>query len=174
MFAVIKNGGRQFKVSVGEQLEVNRLPVEDGTQLTIKEVLLISDEDRTLIGTPFVENAAVLATVVRKARGEKLIVFRYKAKKRFRHRRGHRQELTILSIDDIVADGKSLITGEAPRAKETPAQDEQDELATPASTTSTDETSTTDTGDVDTDAGQRPARRRRVVRADESESDTEE
>jgi large subunit ribosomal protein L21 len=151
------------------------LPVEDGAQITIEEVLLISDEDRTLIGTPFVENAVVLATAVRQARGEKLIVFRYKAKKRFRHRRGHRQELTILSIDDIVADGKSLITGEAPRAKETPAQDEQDELATPTSPTSpasTDETSTNETDDAD--AEQKPTRRRRVVQADESESNTEE
>lgn len=175
MFAVIKNGGRQYKVAVGEQLEVNRLPVEDGAQVRLDEVLLISDEDRTLIGTPFVENAVVLATAVRQARGEKLIVFRYKAKKRFRHRRGHRQELTILSIDDIVADGKSLITGEAPRAKETPAQDAQDELATPTSPTpptSTDETSTNETGDAD--AEQKPTRRRRVVQADESESNTEE
>jgi large subunit ribosomal protein L21 len=172
MFAVIKNGGRQYKVAVGEQLEVNRLPVEDGAQVRLDEVLLISDEDRTLIGTPFVENAVVLATAVRQARGEKLIVFRYKAKKRFRHRRGHRQELTILSIDDIVADGKSLITGEAPKAKETPVQDEQDELATPSSSTSTDETSTNETGDAD--AEQKPTRRRRVVQADESESNTEE
>ena len=172
MFAVIKSGGRQYKVAVGEQLEVNRLPIEDGTQITIEEVLLISDEDRTLIGTPFVENAAVLATAVRQARGEKLIVFRYKPKKRFRHRRGHRQELTVLSIDDIVADGKSLITGAAPVAKETPVQDEQsqqDQLATPAST---DETSTNDTGNAD--AEQRPTRRRRVTQANESESNTEE
>ena len=82
MFAVIKSGGRQYKVSVGQTLEVNRLPTEDGTQVTFDEVLLISDEDRVLIGTPFVENAAVLATAVKQGRGEKLIVFRYKAKKR--------------------------------------------------------------------------------------------
>ena len=107
MFAVIQSGGRQYKVSVGQQLAVNRLPVEDGAQIRIDEVLLISDADRQRIGTPFVENAAVLATAVKQARGEKLIVFRYKSKKRFRHKRGHRQELTILSIDDIIADGKS-------------------------------------------------------------------
>jgi large subunit ribosomal protein L21 len=68
------------------------------------------------VGTPFVENAAVIATVERQTRGEKLIVFKYKAKKRYRHRRGHRQELTLLSINDIVANGKSLISGEAPQA----------------------------------------------------------
>jgi large subunit ribosomal protein L21 len=123
MFAVIQSGGRQYKVSVGQNLEVNRLPVEDGTQISIGEVLLISDADGARIGTPFVENAAVLATAVKQARGKKLIVFRYKSKKRFRHKRGHRQELTVLSIDDIVADGKSLVTGEEPKAR-TSAPDE--------------------------------------------------
>jgi len=117
MFAVIQSGGRQYKVSVGQQLEVNRLPFEDGTQISIGEVLLISDADSTRVGSPFVENATVLATAVKPTRGKKVIVFRYKSKKRFRHKRGHRQELTVLSIDDIVADGKSLITGEESRAR---------------------------------------------------------
>jgi large subunit ribosomal protein L21 len=112
MFAVIKNGGRQYKVSAGDTLEVNRLAVEDGTQLHIGEVLLISDADKTYVGAPFVENAEILATVVRQARGEKLIVFKYKSKKRYRHRRGHRQELTVLHIDDILAEGKSLVSQE--------------------------------------------------------------
>ncbi len=117
MFAVIKSGGRQYKVSVGQTLQVNRLHVEDGEQVMFDEVLLISDAERAMVGTPFVANASVVTTAVKQARGEKLIVFRYKPKKRIRHRKGHRQELTVLSIDDIVADGKSLITGEAPRAR---------------------------------------------------------
>ncbi len=121
MFAVIKSGGRQFKVSVGQKLQVNRLAVEDGAQIRFDEVLLISDADHSFIGTPFVDNAEVLATVEGQARGEKLIVFKYKSKKRYRHRRGHRQELTVLSIDDIVAEGRSLVTGEAPKVKEVPA-----------------------------------------------------
>src|SRR6266704_3682055 len=121
MFAIIKSGGRQYKVSAGQTLEVNRLPVEDGAQVKFEEVLLISDADGSMIGTPLVDNAIVFATAVRQARGKKVIVFKYKAKKRYRHRRGHRQELTVLSIDDIVAEGKSLITGEAPKEKEVPA-----------------------------------------------------
>lgn len=125
MFAVIKSGGRQYKVSVGQRLEVNRLPYEDGKQIEIGDVLLISDADRSFVGAPLVENAKVLATVEGPARGEKLIVFKYKSKKRYRHRRGHRQELTVLTIDDIVADGKSLVTGEAPKAKEAPAQESE-------------------------------------------------
>ena len=131
MFAVIKSGGRQYKVSVGDTLQVNRLPYEDGSQVQISDVLLISDADRSLVGAPLVENASVLATVQGQARGEKLIVFKYKSKKRYRHRRGHRQELTVLTIDDIVSEGKSLVTGEAPtyRSNET----------TPATESSTEE-----------------------------------
>ena len=142
MFAVIKSGGRQYKVSVGQTLEVNRLPVEVGSQVQL-DVLLISDANTTMIGTPLVENAMVLATAAREARGEKLIVFKYKSKKRYRHRRGHRQELTVLAIDDIVADGKSLITGEPPRARDEEVPEE--EIETPAEPTEAEAA----TGEVD-------------------------
>lgn len=118
MFAIIKNGGRQYKVSAGERLEVNRMAVEVGKQVQFGEVLLISDADTTMVGSPLVENAMVLATATAHARGKKLIVFKYKSKKRYRHKRGHRQELTVFTIDDIVANGKSLLTGEAPRFQE--------------------------------------------------------
>ena len=170
MFAVIKSGGRQYKVSVGQQLEVNRLPVEDGAQVKFEEVLLISDADTSMIGAPFVDNAMVLATAVKQDRGEKLVVFRYKAKKRIRHRKGHRQELTILSIDDIVANGKSLITGEAPteREQETPAEDE---LAAPVAST---ETETAETEATDTQAEKKTSRRRRTAKVEDTESKAEE
>src|SRR6266704_2063297 len=156
MFAVIKSGGRQFKVSVGQKLEVNRLPVEDGTQIRFDEVLLISDANRSFIGAPFVDNAEVLATVEKQARGEKLIVFKYKSKKRYRHRRGHRQELTVLTIDDIIADGKSLHTGKAPSKEEAPADEE--EIA-PVSEAAADETA------------QKPSRRRRAAKTEESSTE---
>ena len=134
MFAVIKSGGRQFKVSVGQTLEVERLPIDDGEQIRIEEVLLISDADRSMIGTPFVDNAAVLATVEGQTRGDKLIVFKYKSKKRYRHRRGHRQELTVLRIDDILAEGKSLISGEAPQVHPEPEQTDAPETQSESST----------------------------------------
>src|SRR5579859_5420401 len=167
MFAVIKSGGRQYKVSVGQTLEVNRLPVDDGAQVKFEEVLLISDENGSMIGTPLLDNAMVLATAVKQGRGEKLIVFRYKSKKRFRHRRGHRQELTILSIDDIVADGKSLITGNAPEANETP----EEEVATPA-TTETVEPETPESETTETPTEQKSTRRRRTAKVEDVE-DTE-
>lgn len=177
MFAVIKSGGRQYKVSVGQALEVNRLPVEVGEQVHFNEVLLISDANNTMIGTPLLENAAVLATATKQGRGEKLIVFRYKAKKRIRHRRGHRQELTFLSIDDIVADGKSLITGEAPRSRE-----EEEEMLpliaeaeTPAESTEVEAATgeVSETGDADEEE-KKTSRRRRTRRSEESESEAEE
>ena len=177
MFAVIKSGGRQYKVSVGQSLEVNRLPVEVGKQVHFNEVLLISDANNTMIGTPLLENAEVLATATKQGRGKKLIVFRYKPKKRIRHRRGHRQELTILTIDDIVADGKSLITGEAPKSRE-----EEEEMLpgiaeaeTPAESTeieaATGGVSETEESDIEE---QKTSRRRRTSRAEESESEEEE
>jgi large subunit ribosomal protein L21 len=135
MFAVIKAGGRQYKVSVGQKLEVNRLKAEAGSQISIEDVLLISGKDVSHVGVPLVANASVLATVEGDKRGEKLIVFKYKSKKRYRHRRGHRQELTVLTIDDIVANGKSLVTGGAPNVKEkapVASEPETDETASSA------------------------------------------
>jgi large subunit ribosomal protein L21 len=170
MFAVIKSGGRQYKVSVGQTLEVNRLPVDDGAQVKFEEVLLISDANSSMIGTPLLDNAMVLATAVKQGRGEKLIVFRYKAKKRFRHRRGHRQELTVLTIDDIVADGKSLITGKPPVAKEEPVEEGE---ATPV-TTEADENETPVSEAAETDTEQRTTRRRRTAKVEDTESKAEE
>lgn len=173
MFAVIKSGGRQYKVSVGQTLEVNRLAVEDGAQITFDEVLLIADEDTSMVGTPFVDSAQVLATAVKQARGEKLIVFKYKAKKRYRHKRGHRQELTVLMIDDIIAEGKSLITGAAPVAKEAPAEDieENNEMVTPdEETTSTEDETTTPPANTGSTGG---TRRRRTAKAEETETENE-
>ncbi len=163
MFAVIKSGGRQYKVSVGQTLEVNRLAVEDGAQVLFDEVLLISDAERAMVGTPFVANASVVATAVKQARGEKLIVFRYKPKKRIRHRKGHRQELTLLSIDDIVADGKSLITGEAPQAKVVAADEGVATSADADTLAPVDETSETEAR----------TRRRRTSSDEGTESNTE-
>jgi large subunit ribosomal protein L21 len=177
MFAVIKSGGRQYKVSVGQTLEVNRLAVEVGEQVQFNEVLLISDASNTMIGTPLVDKAIVLATATKQGRGKKLIVFKYKPKKRIRHRRGHRQELTILTIDDIVAGGKSLITGEAPKSREEqeeelPALVEIETLpeSTELEAATGEVTETVEPGEE----GQRPSRRRRTKKAEESESEAEE
>jgi len=169
MFAVIKSGGRQYKVAVGQTLEVNRLSVEDGKQISIPEVLLISDADHSFIGAPFVENAEVLATVNGQKRGKKVIIFKYKSKKRYRHRRGHRQELSVLTIDDIVANGKSLVTGEAPQVKETPVEEEETPTLETSETTAAEEQTAT----AEAEDGKK-TRRRRSAKAENAESSTEE
>lgn len=173
MFAVIKSGGRQYKVSVGETLEVNRLPVAAGEQIRIGEVLLISDEGNIMIGAPFVENALVLATAEKHARGKKIIVFKFKSKKRYRRRTGHRQELTVLTIDDIVADGKSLITGKEPQFKAAPTGDEGIEAEEAAETSEAAETETMAAAE-EASSEPKTSRRRRAAIVEETESDKEE
>ncbi len=170
MFAVIKSGGRQYKVSVGQKLEVNRLAVEVGKQVQFEEVLLISDAGNTMIGSPVVADAMVLATAIEHARGEKLIVFKYKSKKRYRHRRGHRQELTVFTIDDIVSAGKSLVTGEAPAFRKDEEADvlEAEPVAeTPVAESETEAAEPVSTDEAETSEEQKPSRRRRVRKADE-------
>ncbi len=174
MFAVIKSGGRQYKVAVGETLEVNRLPVDVGDQVRFEEVLLISDADNTMLGNPLVSDALVLATATRQGRGPKLIVFKYKPKKRYRHKRGHRQELTFLTIDDIVANGKSLVTGEAPKFREKGAPVEEEEEAAEVETTeeaTAEETPEETPEEAPKVEPEKKSRRRRTARTEESESE---
>jgi large subunit ribosomal protein L21 len=117
MYAVIETGGKQYRVEVGTELEVERLEAEAGQSVTLGRVLLVADGDRAEIGRPLVAEAQVSAEVVRQGRGEKLIVFKYRPKARRRVKKGHRQELTLLRISDIVFDGRSAAE-DARRAEE--------------------------------------------------------
>jgi len=107
MYAVIETGGKQYRVEVGTELEVELLDVEPGKNVTFDRVLLVADGDEASIGRPVVDGAAVSAEVIRLDRGPKLISFKYRPKARSRVKKGHRQELTILRISDIVLNGKS-------------------------------------------------------------------
>lgn len=126
MYAVIETGGKQYRVEVGTELEVELLDVEPGKTITIERVLLVADGDEAAIGRPLVADAAVSAEVVRQARGPKLISFKYRPKARSRVKKGHRQELTILRINDITFAGKSA-AGTAKKAKDA-AQTERQRL----------------------------------------------
>jgi large subunit ribosomal protein L21 len=102
VYAIIQTGGHQYRVAVGDQLDVEKLPVEPGTEIMLDQVLLVSDDNnQVLVGTPTVLGARVRATVVDQFRGEKIIVFKYKPKKRYRRKMGHRQDLTRLAIQEI-------------------------------------------------------------------------
>jgi large subunit ribosomal protein L21 len=118
MYAVIETGGQQYRVDVGTELEVELLEVVPGDAITLDRVLLVADGDRAEIGRPLVQNASVAAEVVRQTRGEKVISFKYRPKARRRVKKGHRQELTVLRISDIVLDGKSAAADVAKAAEE--------------------------------------------------------
>ncbi len=107
MYAVIETGGKQYRVEVGTELEVELLEAEPGDNITIDRVLLVADGDESTIGRPVIADAAVEAEVVRRERGEKLISFKYRPKARRRVKKGHRQELMILRITDVKLNGKS-------------------------------------------------------------------
>jgi large subunit ribosomal protein L21 len=107
MYAVIETGGKQYRVEVGTELEVELLEAEPGDNITIDRVLLVADGDESTIGRPVVADAAVLAEVVRRDRGEKLISFKYRPKARTRVKKGHRQELMVLRITDVKLGRKS-------------------------------------------------------------------
>jgi len=115
MYAVIETGGKQYRVEVGTELEVELLDVEPGKSITLDRVLLVVDGDQASIGQPVVEAAEVSAEIVRQIRGPKLISFKYRPKARSRVKKGHRQELTVLRINDIVLAGKSA-AGDAKKA----------------------------------------------------------
>ena len=107
MYAVIETGGKQYRVEVGTELEVELLEAEPGDNITIDRILLVADGDESTIGRPVVADAAVLAEVVRRDRGEKLISFKYRPKARTRVKKGHRQELMVLRITDVKLGRKS-------------------------------------------------------------------
>jgi large subunit ribosomal protein L21 len=107
MYAVIETGGKQYRVEVGTELEIELLKADTGETVAFDRVLLIADGDTASIGTPVVANGSVAGEILRRDRGEKLISFKYRPKARRRVKKGHRQELTVVRISDIVLDGKS-------------------------------------------------------------------
>src|SRR4029453_5081988 len=102
MYAVIETGGKQYRVEVGQELEVELLDVEPGKTVTLDRVLLVADGDEASTGQPVGVGAPARAEGGRQPRGEKVISFKYRPKARSRVKKGHRQELTILRISDIV------------------------------------------------------------------------
>jgi len=101
MYAVIETGGKQYRVEVGTELEVEHLEVQAGDAITLDRVLLVADGAEASIGRPLVADAIVSAEVLRQDRGPKLISFKYRPKARSRVKKGHRQELTVLRVTDV-------------------------------------------------------------------------
>ncbi len=126
MYAVIETGGKQYRVELGTELEVELLDVEPGQEINLDRVLLVVDGDKSAVGQPVVADAAVSARVLRQDRGEKTISFKYRPKARRRVKKGHRQELTVLKITDVRLGAKSA-AAEAQEA-ETQAEAERGKI----------------------------------------------
>jgi len=118
MYALVKTGGKQYRVSKDDTILVERLSAKEGEQIILSDIVMLGDGDKIIIGTPRVDGAGVSATVVRQTRGPKIIIFRRKRRKNHRRTQGHRQDLTLLKINEIAKDAKSLKTTK-PAAEET-------------------------------------------------------
>lgn len=128
MYAVIRTGGKQYRVTAGDTLEVEKLEGKVGDSITLDDVLLVTNGDEVFIGQPRVDDASVAAQITGQHRGKKILSFRYRPKKRIRVRRGHRQYLTRLQIESITIGGETYT-----RPEETEA-----EAAAPRATPETD------------------------------------
>ena len=106
MYAIIRDRGTQYRVEEGQVLQVALMEAEPGSQVELGEVLMIGGPDQSTVGTPLVAGAKVLAKVLGETKGDKIIVFKYKNKKRYRRRTGHRQQYTSIAISEIVGQSK--------------------------------------------------------------------
>lgn len=103
MYAVIASGGKQYKVRQGDILRVEKIPGEVGSPVSFDKVLMYSDGETASIGQPVLDNVAVKGYIVDQGKAKKIIVFKYKKRKRFRRKQGHRQQYTAIKIDSIEA-----------------------------------------------------------------------
>ncbi len=132
MYAIIETGGKQYKVSVGQSIEVEKLPTPVGQTVEINNVLLLADNGEIVVGKPIVEGARVRATVVDQDRGRKIIVFKFKPGNRYHRKRGHRQSYTRLRIEEILREGvgeeRPAQQAIAEEAKQAPAEESRERV----------------------------------------------
>ncbi len=103
MYAVIATGGKQYKVNEGDILRIEKIAGDVGDAVSIDKVLMVAEGDNVTIGTPVVDNAVVNASIVEQAKAKKILVFKYKRRKRFRKKQGHRQPFTAIKIENIAS-----------------------------------------------------------------------
>ena len=119
-YAIVETGGKQYKVTPGQKISVDRLPCSEGDDIELSRVLLITDGKDTVIGSPIIDGAKVVATCLGEAKGDKVIVFKYKPKVRYRRKKGHRQLHAKLEIKEILKPGQEATAQKAPRKKAQP------------------------------------------------------
>ena len=101
MFAVIKTGGKQYRVTPDDVIQIERISGEAGDEVSFNDVLMLADDGKTAVGTPLVDGARVTGTLMEQTRGEKIIIFKKKRRKSYRRRNGHRQDLSVVRITNI-------------------------------------------------------------------------
>jgi large subunit ribosomal protein L21 len=123
MYAVIKTGGKQYKVAAGDYLKVEKLDGDVGSKVVIDKILMVADGDNVTIGSPLVAGAKVNATVLSHGKGDKVMIFKFHRRKHYRKTQGHRQSYTEIQIDDINGKGaaKAAKAEAAPAAEAKPA-----------------------------------------------------
>jgi large subunit ribosomal protein L21 len=158
MYVIFETGGKQYKAAAGDILRVEKLPADEGGEVLFDKVLAVNDGNETHVGTPYLD-AAVTATVTAVGKGDKVIVFKFKAKKGYRRKQGHRQPFTEIEIESVSLAGKTVMKKETPKEEEKIKADDDEaaEEATGAETeevaeaADTDEAVTDDAETEDTD-----------------------
>jgi len=123
MYAVIRTGGKQYRVQVGDVLDIEKLDVVEGNKVTFAEVLLIEDNEHTLVGTPLLDKAQVVGEVIENFKDKKVIVFKKKRRKQYRRMKGHRQLLARVKIEKIAPEG-GISAEEKPAEKKAEPKEE--------------------------------------------------
>jgi large subunit ribosomal protein L21 len=118
MYAVVTSGGKQYKVEEGDILRVEKIPGQVGGTITFDRVLMVSDGEQVNIGQPVLDDASVEGHIVEQGKAKKIIVFKYKRRKRYRRKQGHRQQFTAVKIDRIQAKGLKVRREAAPEAED--------------------------------------------------------
>ena len=132
MYAVVKTGGKQYRVTKDDTILVEKLDADEGQTVTLSDVMLLGDGDKVTVGTPVVADASVEAQVISQTRGPKIIIFRRKRRKNHRRTQGHRQDQTLLKITQINASGKKAVTPAKKAAAKAEAKPAAKKEAAPA------------------------------------------
>jgi len=126
MFAVVKTGGKQYRVAKDDVIRVEKLTAEPGEKIALSDVLMIDDGDKKTVGAPLIEGAAVEAEVVDQMRAKKIIVFKKKRRQNYRRKNGHRQNQTVLKILEIKASGATKAAAKKATAKKASAKKKEE------------------------------------------------
>lgn len=110
MYAIVETGGKQYRVSPGSTLRIEKVDGDRGGRVVLDKVLAVSDGESLTIGAPYVQGAVVKGTIVRQGKGRKILVFKYRAKTNYRKRYGHRQAFTEVKIESIETDAESTVS----------------------------------------------------------------